>query len=439
MLVKYEELSVNEVKFYIESTPEQVKELVNKAYNRTKGKYEVKGFRKGKAPKALIEQIYGDKIFHDEAFDDFANEEINLVAKEKELNLYGKPSFDDVEIEDEKMAFSVVYTILPMPEFPDYKGIEVPDLKAEVTEEDIDKAIKEEIKKNSRLVEVEDRAAKEGDNLNIDYVGTIDGEEFEGGSAEGTNLTIGEGRFIPGFEEQLIGANTGDDITVNVSFPEDYGSEELAGSAAVFQVKVNEIKEWDAPNFDDEYVSDISEFETVDEYKDSIKEKLSKAKDLENKNKQEAIAIKTFVEKTVTNIPDALYENSFQRELSNQSKQVEQYGMSLEDYARMIGKDFNEYEEEVRANSRDNLNRFYVLIKLAEKEDMIPNKEELDELVTLKAKQYNMTLEGLKKEIAKNRNILDSIFEEGMVAFAQKAIIDNVVYIDPKNFEEEEK
>ena len=437
MVVKYEEISANKVKVYIESTPDQVREKITEAYKRNKNKYRVNGFRPGKAPQKIIEQAYGKEVFFSDAFDLFVNEEYVKALDEKKLNPYGDPKFDDIVIEEDKMAFSAEITILPMPEFGEFKGIEVPDLSDEVTEEEIEQEIKNEIKKNSRLVEVTDRPAQNDDVLTVDFVGTIDGEEFDGGSAEGASITIGEGRFIPGFEEQLVGATAGSDVTVNVTFPEDYGHEGLAGKDAVFAVKVHDVKTWEEPEFNDDFVSDISEHDTVDEFRAGIKEKLMEAKRLQNRQIQENRAIKTLVENSKIDLPEEMFAEHIERDLDSLRSRFEMYGMGLEDYANMIGKTLDELKEEMAQESRRNLLENYALVKLAEKENLVPTQEQLDDLIVLKANEFRMTVEDFKKELGRRRGMMEYLIEEGMKEAAIKLIMDNVVPVDPAKFEEE--
>lgn len=439
MVVKFEEISENKVKLYIESTPEQVKEKIAEAYRRNRKKYNVKGFRPGKAPQKIIEQYYGKEVFFSDAFDLFVNEEYFKAIDEKKLVPYGDPKIADVVIEEDKMAFSAEVSIMPMPEFGEFKGIEVPELSDEVTDEELEAEIKQEIKRNSRLVEVTDRPAQNDDVLTVDFVGTVDGVEFEGGKAEGASVTLGEGRFIPGFEEQLVGATAGSEVTVNVTFPEDYFGEDLAGKDAVFNVKVHDVKAWEEPEFNDDFVSDISEFETVDEYKQSIREKLMEAKRLENRKIQEDHAVRTLVETSTINLPEEMIENNIERDFNRFAENIQMYGMQIDDYARMIGKTVNEMKEEMAEESRRRLFENYALVKLAEKEELMPSPEQLDELIKLNAMEFRMTEENFRKEIQKNPGILDYLVEEGMRDSAIKLIMDNVVYVDPDKFQVEEE
>lgn len=399
MVVKYEEVNVNEVKVYIESTPEQVEKLISDAYKKNKNKYNVKGFRPGKAPQKIIEQMYGIEVFLSDAFDLFVNRELVDLIEDKKLEVYGEPQIGDVVVEKDKMAFSANIKVFSMPKFADYKGIEIPDLKAEVTDEEIEEEIKKEIKKNSRLVEVTDRAAQNGDALTIDFVGTIDGVEFDGGKGNNVDLTIGEGRFIPGFEDQLIGAEKDGDVTVKVKFPEDYGVTELAGKDAEFAVKVHDIKKWEEPEFNDEFVSDISEYESVDEYKASIKEKLVEQKEFYNKKAKEDYAVASFVNKTDVSFPENFVEESFNRDKESFANRLQSYGMSIENYAQMVGKSEEEFLGEMAAESKKNLVETYVLVKLAQNENIEFDNAQLDDIFKLKAAQFKMSEEELKNEV----------------------------------------
>lgn len=439
MVVKYEEVNVNEVKVYIESTPEQVEKLIADAYRKNKNKYNVKGFRPGKAPQKIIEQMYGVEVFLSDAFDLFVNKELLELIEEKQLETYGEPKVSDVVVEKDRMSFSAEIKVFSMPKFAEYKGIEIPDLKAEVTDEEIETEIRKEIKKNSRLVEVTDRAAQNGDKLTIDFVGTVDGVAFEGGTAENVDLTIGEGRFIPGFEEQLIGAAEDSDVTVKVTFPEDYGAADLAGKDAEFAVKVHDIKTWEEPEFNDEFVSDISEFETVDEYKASVKEKLMEQKAFYNKKAKEDHAVATFVKNTELSFPEGFVEESINHDKEGFANRLQSYGLTIEGYAQMMGKTEEEMLDEMAAESKKHLVETYVLVKLAQQEKIEFDKDQLDDIFKLKAAQYKMSDEEFRNEIQKRPGMLQYIYEEALKEAAIKLIMDNTVLVDPEKLPKEEE
>ncbi len=430
MVVKTENISLNEVKVYIESTPDQVSKFIADAYRKNKSKYNIKGFRPGKAPQNVIEQFYGKEAFYSDAFDLFVNDEYSKALQEHKLNSYGDPKISDVVVEADKMAFCALVTIIPDPVFGNYKGIEVPDLKTEVSDEEIENEIKSEIKKNSRLIEVTDRTAQNGDVLSVDFVGTVDGVEFEGGKAENQTITLGEGKFIPGFEEQLIGASTGSDVTVKVKFPDEY-TPELAGKDAEFAVKVHDIKIWEEPEFNDEFVSDISEFETIDEYKASIKDKLVKQKELNVKKEKEDFAVASFVKNTEISLPQQMIDNHFEDDKNSFKKRLESYGLTVESYAQMMGSTVEEMDKDLSKESYRNLSESYALVKLAEHESLFPDNDQIEQLYILKAAQYKMTVEEFKEAVQKRPGMMEFIIEEAMKEAAIKFLMDNSVNVDP--------
>lgn len=388
-------------------------EAINKAYNKMKSRFNIQGFRKGKAPRKIVERHYGVEVFYEEAFNIAFPEAYEAALKEHNIDPVDHPQID---IEDIKSGQDVVFTadVEVMPEFEvkDYKGIEVEKKEYNVQEEDIQKELDALVEKNARMISVEDRAVKENDMVIIDYKGMVDGVAFEGGTAERQSLTIGSGQFIPGFEEQLIGKNIGEEVEVKVTFPEEYHSEELAGQDAVFEVKIHEIKEKELPVLDDEFAKDISEFDTLEELKNDIKNKL----DEEAKNKAEQdlrnSVIEAVANKVELEIPKAVVERQIDNMLSDFDYRLQYQGLNLQYYFQLTGTKEEDLRDQMRADAEQTVKNELVLEKIGKQEDILATDEELNEQLEKMAKQYNQELDKLKSSLREQD--LNSI-KEGIV------------------------
>ena len=328
----------NMVKLVIESTAEEFEAGLNKAYNKDKNKISIPGFRKGKAPRKMIEQMYGAEVFYEDAANAIIPEAYATAAEESKLEIVSQPKISVVQLEKGKpFIFAAEVAVKPEVELGTYKGVEVEKADTEVTDADVEEELKKVQDQNSRTVSVEDRAVKDGDMTTIDFEGFVDGVAFEGGKGENYPLTIGSHSFIDTFEEQMIGMNIGEEKELNVTFPEDYHAENLKGKPATFKVTVKEIKEKQLPELDDDFAQDVSDFDTLAEYKDDLKKKIAERKESEAKAKKESEAIEKVVEAAKMDIPQAMIDTQVNRMLEDFAMRLQQQGLSVEQYFQYTG------------------------------------------------------------------------------------------------------
>ncbi|MCH5212219.1 MAG: trigger factor [Oscillospiraceae bacterium] len=398
MAFKCEEVEKNLVKLSFEVSAEEFDKAIDRAYNKNKNKFNVPGFRKGKAPKQVVYRMYGKTAFYDEALNDLLPGAYEAALKESGLEVVARPEFD---VEDIKEGEPVVYTALvttkPEVKLGEYKGIKVPKIDYTITDEDVQKDIEATQQKNARLVSVDDRAVESGDIAVIDFEGFVDGVAFEGGKGEDYELEIGSNTFIPGFEDQLIGANVDDLVDVNVTFPEEYHAEELKGKDAIFKVKVNEIKVRELPEIDDDFASEVSDFDTLEEYKADVKKQLEeKAKTKAESDTQEAV-VKQAVENAEMDIPEKMVENQVENMINDFAQRLSYQGMSLDMYLQYTGGTIDEMRAQYHDNALDQVKRGLVIEAIAAAEGVEASPEEVElELVDM-SKKYNMELDKLKE------------------------------------------
>lgn len=372
---------------------------VNKAYLKNKKRINVPGFRKGKAPRAIIEKMYGTGVFYEDAIDIVYPEAVEEAMKEAGHTLVAPPA--DVEIVSvgkEGVEFKFKATVKPEVEIGTYKGLKAYKEEIKVEASEVDARIEEMRDRNSRMVTVEDREAKDGDMVEIDFEGFTGGEAFEGGKAENYNLTLGSGSFIPGFEEQIAGHKTGDEFEINVKFPEDYAPE-LAGKDATFKIKLHEIKEKQLPEVDDEFVKDVSEFETLDELKKDIEENLHKEKEHQADHEVDDQIMEELVSGLKAEIPDVMYENRVNESVRNFESRLNSQGMALEAYLQYTGMDMEKFREGFRAQAEMQVKGRLALEKVAELEGLVPTDEDIEAEYKRYADTYNMDIETVKKVI----------------------------------------
>jgi trigger factor len=416
----------NEVTFKMDVTAEDFQTAVSKAYASSKEKYVVDGFRKGKAPRKLIEAKYGDDVFYEDAINQLFAEIYPKALDELNLDPVDRPSVDFDEIDAVKgFGITVKITVAPVVEVKDYKGIKVPKVDVSITDEDIAKDLEGLQKRNSRMVLVE-RPAADGDTVLIDYAGFVGDLQFEGGTAERQPLTLGSNTFIPGFEEQLIGAKVGEDKDVKVTFPAEYHSEDLAGKEAVFKCKVHEIKETQLQPLDDDFAKEVSEFDTLDELKADSKAKLEKiAKDKAEYDTKNAILEKLY-EATEVDVPDVMIEEQIDDMLKEFDQQLRYQGMDLEKYFEYLGKTVDEFRNEVRPDALKKVKTRLVVEAVADAEKITVADEDIDKELAAMAEQYKMEVEKLKgmmsaegisylvKDI-KNKKAIELMFETAVI------------------------
>ncbi len=401
MSLQVEKLEKNMAKLTIEASAEDFEKAIEAAYNKNKGKMSVPGFRKGKTPRAMLEKMYGTSIFYEDAANALIPEAYEKALEEnKELEVVSQPKIDVVQVEKGKpFIFTAEVALKPEIELGKYKGVKVEKFDIEVTEEEIIKEIDRERENNARTVNIEDRAVQEKDMTIIDFEGFVDEVAFEGGKGENHPLTIGSGAFIPGFEEQMIGAKLNEEIEVKVTFPEDYQAKELAGKAAVFKVTVKEIKEKELPALDDEFASEVSEFDTLDEYKADVKAKLSEKKTSEAKGKKEDALVEAIISDCKMDIPDAMVDTQTKQMAQDYAGRLQQQGLSLEQYFQFTGMDMDKFLDQMRPGALKRIQSRLVLEAVVKAESIQVTEEEFDAEVAKMAATYQMEADKLKEII----------------------------------------
>lgn len=400
MSVKIEKVEKNQVKLEIEVEAKIFDECMDKAFNKNKSRFNIPGFRKGKAPRSMVERYYGEQVLYEDAINFACADAYDKAVDENDLHPVDKPELDIVQLENGKnFIFTATVTVKPEVELGEYKGLSVQKDAVVVTEEDIEGELKKIQERNSKLINIEDRPVENGDTVNIDFEGSVDGVPFKGGEAKGHTLVIGSGSFIPGFEEQLVGANLSDEIDVNVTFPEDYHSEELKGQAAVFKVKINEIKFKQLPEINDEFASDVSEFETLDEYKSDIRVKLTEQAQTTADRKYEDDIIKKVADNATIEIPEVMVNHRLDDMMRQLDMQLRYQGMNLEGYLQMMGMDISKVRADYHDNALEDVKTQLVLEKISEVENIITSPEEYDAELEEMAKRYNQPIEEMKKHL----------------------------------------
>ena len=389
----------NDVKFTIEFSAEEFENAQIKAYQQNKDKFQIDGFRKGKAPRSIIEKHYGEGVFFEDAIDELFRENYGKALAELELEVIDSPRAEFGKIaKGEGFAATITVACYPIVDVKDYKGVEIDKVVQEVKDEDVDREIEALQKRNARIVEV-DRAAKEGDTVLLDYSGFVGEEQFEGGTAENQELKLGSGTFIPGFEEQLVGATPGEKKDVKVTFPEEYHAENLAGKEAVFHCLVHEIKEEQLPELDDEFAKDVSEFDTLDELKKSTRERLEKyAKASEDRQMQDA-ALAKVVEANEVEIPTVMVEDEIDRMIQELDQQLRYQGLTVGQYMEFTGKDAAAFRDEIRPDAERQVKTRMILNGIVEAEKLEVSDEETEEEIKKMAEQYQMTADKVKEMI----------------------------------------
>ncbi len=398
MSVQVENLEKNMAKLTIEVPAEELEKAIQSVYQKQKSKISLPGFRKGKVPRHMIEKIYGAEVFYEEAANDLISQEYPKAVEESEAEIVSRPTIDVVQIEKGKpFIFSAEVAVKPEVALGTYMGVQVAKAEISVTDEEVDAEIDKERESNARMVTVEDRAIAEGDTAVIDYEGFMDGEAFEGGKGENHSLVIGSHSFIEGFEDQLIGKNTGDEVEVSVVFPEDYHAEELAGRPALFQVKVNEIKVKELPELDDDFAQDVSEFDTLAEYKESVRSRVEERKKEEARRRKEDEVIQKVVEASEMDIPDAMVDTQVGSMLEEFAGRIRQQGLSLEQYMQFTGATVDTLKEQMRPDALKRIQSSLVLEAIAKTEQLEVSDEEIQEELARMAAVYGMETEKLEE------------------------------------------
>ncbi|MDE6568623.1 MAG: trigger factor [Lachnospiraceae bacterium] len=398
MSVQVEKLEKSMAKLTIEVDSDQFNAAMEQAYQKNKGKIALPGFRKGKAPKAMIEKMYGAGVFYEDAANILIPDAYEAAAKESELDIVSQPEIDVVQIEKGKdFIFTATVAVKPEVTLGKYKGIEVEKKTAEVTEEEVTAEIDRARESNSRMITIDDRAAQDGDTVVIDFDGYVDGEQFEGGYAEDHNLVLGSHSFIDGFEDQLVGKNIGDEVDVNVTFPESYHAEELQGKPAVFKVKIKEIKVKELPELDDEFAQDVSDFDTLEEYKADVEKKLLENKEAALSREKEEEVIRQIIEDATMEIPDQMVDTQSRQMMQEFAQRIQGQGLSLEQYMQFSGTTPQMMQEEVRPQALLRIQSRLVLEAVVAAENIEATEEEIAEELEKMASMYQMEIDKLKE------------------------------------------
>lgn len=398
MSVQVEKLEKNMAKLTVEVPAEEVEKALQAAYMKEKNKISIPGFRKGKVPRAMIEKMYGAAVFYEEAANILIQDNYAAAMEESKEDIVSRPTIDIVQIESGKpFIFTAEVAVRPEVTLGKYKGVQVTKIDTTVTDEEVEAALEKEQQKNSRTVTVTDRPVANGDTAVIDFEGFVDGVAFDGGKGENYDLEIGSNTFIPGFEDQLVGAEIGKELDVNVTFPEEYGAKELAGKEAVFKCKVNGIKVKELPEADDEFAQEVSEFDTLDEYKADIKAKLLKDKEDEAKRAKEDAVIGKIVENATMDIPDAMVEYQTQQMLDDFGRRMQSQGLSLEQYFQFTGMTEADYKEQMKPRALQNIQSRLVLEAVAEAEKLEATEEDLEKEYAKMAEQYKLDVDKVKE------------------------------------------
>ena len=403
MSLQVEKLEKNMAKLTIEVSAEDFEAALQKAYLKNKGKISIPGFRKGKAPRKMIEKMYGAGIFYEDAVNALIPEKYAEEADNCDVEIASQPKIDVVQVEAGKpMIFTAEVALKPEVTLGAYKGIEVEKQNIEVTDEEIQAEVDKERENNSRVIDVDDRAVEDGDMVKLDFEGFVDGVAFEGGKGENYDLTIGSGSFIPGFEEQLVGAVIGEEKEVSVTFPEEYHSADLAGKAAVFKCTVNEIKVKELPDADDDFAQDVSEFDTLDEYKADIRKTLMEKKEKEAKSAKEMAVVEKIVENAAMEIPDAMIDEQVRRMADDFAQRLQSQGLTVEQYFQFTGMTAEKLFEQMRPDALKRIQNSLVLEAVAEAEQIEVSEERLEEELTKMAEAYSMELDKLKEMLSED-------------------------------------
>lgn len=391
MSLQVEKLEKNMAKLTVEVPAEQFDEALKTSYKKNRNRFNIPGFRKGKAPQAVVEKMYGPGVLYEDAVDEVINKTYGDAMKESGLDIVSRPEISVEKIEKgQTFVYTALVAVKPPVTLGEYKGIEVERARPEVTDADIEAELKKVQEQNSRLVSVEDRPVADGDQVLIDFDGYIDGVPFEGGKAESYDLTIGSHAFIDTFEEQLIGKNIDEEVEVNVSFPENYHASELAGKPAMFKVVVHEIKAKELPELDDEFAGEVSEFETMDEYKADLKAKLSETKQQQATTENENNVVEKVVSNASMEIPDAMIEEQVNGTLEDYARRMRSQGLTMEQYMQFTGMTADKLKEEIRPQAEKRIRTRLVLEAVVEAEKLEASEDAVEAEIRKMAENYKM-------------------------------------------------
>lgn len=423
MSLQVEKLEKNMAKLTIEVGAEELEKAIEKAYQKQKKQISIPGFRKGKVPRQMVEKMYGKEVFYEDAANELIPDAYDKALSECEEDIVSSPKIEVTQIEAGKpFVFTATVALKPEVKLGKYKGLKIDKIDTEVTEEEVDAEINRERENNARNITVEDRPVKDGDMTTLDFEGFVDGVPFEGGKGENYPLTIGSGAFIPGFEEQLVGAEIGKEVEVNVTFPEDYQAQDLKGKAAVFKCTVKEIKEKELPELDDEFASEVSEFETLAEYRDDVKKNLTEKKEKDAKDAREDAAIKAAVEVAEMEIPDAMLETQQRQMVDEFAQRITMQGLSMEQYFQFTGTNYQKMVEQVKPQALERIKSRLVLEAIAVAEKIEATEEDYEKELETMAEVYQMEVSKVKELMGERekKNIMQDLAVRKAAEFVAK-------------------
>ncbi len=426
MSLQVEKLEKNMAKLTVEVAAEEVEAALQNAYLKNRKQISVPGFRKGKVPRQMIEKMYGPEVFYDDAANALIQKAYPQAADECELEIVSRPAVDIVQLEKGKpFIFTAEVAVKPEVTLGQYKGIEVEKADTTATDEEVAAELDKEREANSRTITVEDRAVQDGDMTVIDFEGFVDGEAFEGGKGTDYPLTIGSGAFIPGFEEKLVGAEIGKEVEVDVTFPEEYHAKELAGKPAVFKCTVKEIKVKELPELDDDFAQDVSDFDTLEEYKADVRKKVEEKKAADAKAKKEDAVIEKIIEGAAMEIPDAMVETQAERMVDEFAQRLQMQGLTMEQYLQFTGGNVQALVEQSKPQALKRIQSRLVLEAVVAAENLTASDEELDAELGRMAEQYKMEVEKLKEMFTEED--LKSVREDLAIQKAVELVTDAAV------------
>lgn len=430
MSLQVEKLEKNMAKLTIEVSAEELEKALEGAYHKNKNKISIPGFRKGKAPRKMIEQMYGKEVFYEDAANDLIPEAYEKALEDCTEDIVSSPKVDVTQLEAGKpFIFTAEVALKPEVTLGKYKGVKVDKIDIEVTGEEVDAEINRERESNARTITIEDRPVQDGDMTVIDFEGFVDGVAFEGGKGEDYPLTIGSGAFIPGFEEKLVGARLGEETEVNVTFPEDYQAEELKGKDAVFKCTVKEIKVKELPEPDDEFASEVSEFDTMAEYRQSVEKKLLEKKEADAKNAREDAAIEAVIEEAQMEIPDAMIETQQRQMVEDFAQRIQSQGLSMEQYMQFTGLTPAALLEQIKPQALKRIQSRLVLEAVVAAEKMEATEEEFEAEVAKMAEAYKMESDKVKELLGENGR--KQVMEDLCIGKAAEFVRDNAKETKP--------
>ncbi len=400
MGVQVEKLEKNMAKLTIEVSEQELEKALQNAFLKNKNKISVPGFRKGKVPRQMIEKMYGPEIFYEDAANELIPGAYENAVEECGEDIVSRPTIDVTQIEKGKpFIFTAEVAIKPEVKLGKYKGVQIEKVDSVVTDEEVDAEINKERENNARNIAITDRPVKDGDKIVLDFEGFVDGAAFEGGKGEDYPLTIGSGAFIPGFEEQLIGAEIGKEMEVNVTFPENYQAEDLKGKAAVFKCTVKEITEKELPELDDEFASEVSEFDTLEEYKASVKATLTERKEKEVKDAKEAAVIEAIVNDSDMEIPEAMISTQQEQMVNEFAQRIQMQGLSFDQYLQFTGTSYDNMLAQIKPQAEKRIKSRLVLEAIVKAENIKASEEEFEEELKVMAEAYQMEVEKIKESL----------------------------------------